>query len=754
MKSYLDPLKCPYCGKHSDCFVPPEIPKHPKLIIVGEAPGKEELAEHRPFVGPSGRVLRSVLPEEAIIVNATNCFSVDKPTTEIINQEREAHLLPIIAAYPHLPVVSLGKYAAQALVGGKRGDSSMAGQALWLYDRPVLFTYHPAYYLYQDKDPKILEHIRVHIKAALAAPLELEAQIDKLPPATKGGSFVLDVECSSADLPFYGAQMVLLGIRPQGTGIAYQFTVGWLHKQGNLRALQSWIDKQTRVVGHNVMYDILQSEALGLDFSQLQWHDTMIAEKDRGHDPFSGYGLKELARHQFEAPPWEAKFHSHLQAMKADKAKLLGIKDFPLADMSLYNAGDLYWTERLDEARSNNDPFTKLDNDYARYVKQMVQNGIFINQRKLSLTLGGYKKKLALAEEKARKMAGLGKDFNFGSWQQVLPVVHRYAGDDVPNTREQTLMTVYDKHPFISALLDVRGLEKTVEMLEGIKERIVKATGLLHTKATAHGAETGRLTTKEVNIQNWAKDYRHILVSRYPKGKIISPDLSQIEYRLIAHLTQESKLIKLFRDSGDIHSALCKAITGHMPKDEAERKVWKTVGYAEVYQVGLYKYIYLTGLPADVAKPLYYKAKGYYPAIDDFKADLADRLVSEDPMRLVNLFGRVRYISLKEFNGKNTKEKVRNAMREIFNWIFQSSGHDVMMLWTMETLDLIDDPKVLFINDVHDEFVLDVPGDKVGAVTEAIKFTSANLNDILEAAFGVHLRVPITAEIDADKCWH
>lgn len=236
-------------------------------------------------------------------------------------------------------------------------------------------------------------------------------------------------------------------------------------------------------------------------------------------------------------------------------------------------------------------------------------------------------------------------------------------------------------------------------------------------------------------------------------GLIIHPDLSQIEMRLIAHETQEPKLIKLFREGGDIHSALCLFATGHLPKDEDERKIWKTVGFARVYGAGLAKIVYLTGLPFSEARDLFRRTEGVYPEIDAYKAALLQDLMHNDIIKLYNIFGRFRFIGANQFKGATLQDRARNALREAFNYIFQSSGHDVLKIWLMETMDTIADRRVLLINDVHDEFVLDCPADVQEKVKFIITETSKNLNEILYQAFGVRMRVPIIAEYEEGQYW-
>lgn len=511
MKDYLDPLKCEYCAKHSDEFVPPEIPEDPKLIVLGEAPGKVERREKRPFVGDSGQLLRPLLPASAILINAANVYSEAKPTSDIITIERNAHLLPLLKDYPGLPVVSLGAFAAQALMGGKRSDTSMAGEVLWLHDRHVWFTYHPAYYFHSGEDPRVVEFIKSYLHAAVAPPLQIEAYLNELPMERLQGPFVLDIEATSADLPFYGSKVVLLGIMTQDN-IAFQYTADWLADQSNISALQRWIDKGVVVGGHGIMYDILMAESVGLSFEKIEWYDTMLAEKDKGHDLLWGFGLKPLAHTLYNAPGWEAKFHSYMKAKTP-------VQDIPLDDLAPYNAGDLFYTKKLAETRYDKPyNFLQLDNDYLRLAKRMVVNGLYIDRHALAVILCETYHKLKEARARGRKEAGLGPDFNFNSPKQLLPLLQRLVGQSIPNTREQTLMTVYDSHPFIATLLEVRGYEKTVEMLREIKHRIVKSTGLLHSHVTVHGAESGRMSSKGPNIQNWAEKIRKILVSRYGRA--------------------------------------------------------------------------------------------------------------------------------------------------------------------------------------------------------------------------------------------
>ncbi len=239
-------------------------------------------------------------------------------------------------------------------------------------------------------------------------------------------------------------------------------------------------------------------------------------------------------------------------------------------------------------------------------------------------------------------------------------------------------------------------------------------------------------------------------------GVIIHPDLSQIEWRLIAHETEEPKLIRAFRVGEDIHSNICFDATGHRPKDDDERKHWKTVGFARVYGAGLPKIVYLTGLPFKEAREMFRRTEGIYPEIDRYKDALLREFLDGGVVKIYNIFGRFRFMAANQFKGATIQDRARNALREAFNWIFQSSGHDVLTIWLMETMDMIASltgPPVLLINDVHDEFVLDTPEHLAPMVQAIIADTSKNLNEILYQAYSVKLRVPITAEYEEGLFW-
>jgi len=547
--------------------------------------------------------------------------------------------------------------------------------------------------------------------------------------------------------------VVLLGLMDSAEGIAYELTKDFLKVKKNVERLSKlFVDHGGRfsLTGHNLIFDILHAQALGIPWKNMALFDTLIYEKNLGYDTFGGggYGLKYLAKKYFAAAPYEAKFHT---ALSEDKT----IEALTPEEMFIYNANDLVNTLKLRLQDTQVLPMFQLDMDYLRYVAEMVQNGIKIHPKRLDDMLKFYTAERAKHERKARKIAGLGKDFNFNAWQQKLPVLQRLVDPKITSTGEDALEP-WLGDPLIEAFIEVGHHTKTISMLgkenkkgemKGVKGRIA-ADGLVHTSAREHGTETSRTTTSDPNIQNWQEKIRSILVSRYKGGSIIHPDLSQIEYRLIAHETREHGLIKTFREGGDIHTELYKMLFRKAPKTDKDRKIAKTGRYAKIYGAAFEKFRLTVGLPRKEAHDIFYnKLEGVDPAVDAYKDELRDRLETQSPTKVLNVFGRFRTFDVADF------DNLEAALRETFNWIFQSSAHDLYKLWMMECMDMINDKEVLFIDDVHDEFVLDVPGPKVKSVKAVIEFVSTNLNQLIEDTFGVRLRVPILADVKVGKEW-
>ncbi len=714
--------------------IEPEIPDQPNIILIGERPGREELAQGRPFVGPAGQLLRKIVVKTGarpVIVNAVNTYSEEKPTTDEINYERESILIPLFERFHSLPIVALGAYAAQAVYKGKRGEGSMAGKALWLHGRPVLFTYHPSYWFYTKpfpKDDRILEHIEIHIATALRGehrPKYLEGRLPK-----DVNEIVVDTENDSEEYPWYNSQTRIVGIMPVGF-IPYIVRADQLTDEDKHRLATD----TRRVIGHNLLYDLLHLASQGISFPLAELHDTLIydryvhgGELDHGHD------LKFLGKKRLLMPAWETKARQWWEDGGTTK-------DMPQEIIYPYNAGDLYATEGLYNLQRLKLPLFDLDMDYLKnVVLPMVQNGLYISKRKMQMIGKEVLNEKNRLESKFKRVARVGRDFNPRSPKQLNSLFAR-SGISVPNTQEDTLTPLKDRYPMIQVLLDYKKEEKFYNTgVEGLVKRIT-AEGLIHSSFGV--TETSRLKSSRPNIQNLDPRIRTAVRSRYKGGWIIHPDLSQLEYRIIAHASKEMKLIKIFREGGDIHSGMYQYLFGKPAKTKEDRDLAKHENYASVYGEGYPKFLTVGNMPdTKENKALFYKAKKAYPAINEFREDVEHQVKTYH--RIKNVFGRIRVFEEPELRD------MWSAGREGFNYLFQSAGHDVLDAWIFEVKRLLPDSRILIVADEHDEMIIDTPPEFKKIVMNLVPL---RLNDLLYDVFGVQFLVPMIGTMQIGKTW-
>jgi len=710
---------CPYCFTVHPAakFIPPVIPDNPNLIVVGQRYSEKQ-----------GLLLQALFTRLGInpaMLLARQCDLREEPDIAQIKSNRQNFLLPILDKLPKIPIVSLGQYAASYTLGGKHGETSHAGKTIELYDRVVSCSYHPSYYFESGQNKDILAHIEMTLDAAMRPIEEPKFIKGRLPKNVE--TIIIDVETTSSSYPWYGSGCVVLGVLPIGF-VPYEILPEQL-KQEDINRL----NKETKVVvGHNLMYDLIHFRGLGVTFPNARFHDTMIYRKNLfPNEP--KYGLKYLAKRYCKFPHWEAWFHRQLQ----DKVDL---KTVDMQKFMQYNAYDLYATEQLylKQTRAYQ-PFL-LEMDYTKYVADMIDNGMFVHKERLEKLTADTKEELDKKEFEIRSTYGLGEDFNFNSPVQVRSLLER-QGIQLRDTRESTLDEHKTESPIISDLLEIRNLSKLHgTSLEGLKN-YVDNNQLVHSTINVHGAETGRSSSSKPNVQNTDPRVRPVFVSRYNAGRLVYTDLASIEYRLIAHVSRDPKLVKVFRENGDIHAMAFQQVFGRPHENKEERKKGKTINFAGVYGCGIEKFQLLTGTTDE---KLFYKTQNLYPGVNRWKEEVIKQLHYNGRIR--SIFGRTwEFLSAKPADE-----------REAINRIIQSSGHDILDIYIMETMDEIKKAgltNTLLINETHDSFTLDSPDEEYRIAFQIVEKVAQRLVSLITECFGVQMIVPITAEVKLLEEW-
>ena len=772
---------CSLASNKEECFVKPQLPMIngndivPEVIVIGDFPTRLQ----GEGLGESGKILQSLLKAqnaEALIINAANCYNKNEPDIKVIRACRDAYVNPALSKYPNVPVLALGSYAASSILGGRRSEGKISGTVRIVDGREVYFSYSPLHYLKEGKKEWILEHIEVMLNSCLTS-IRNRTKVDYVisPPPKEFfdcETIYIDLETTGVKGPWYGSEITIAGLANDQSDLVY--IVPFKHDQHKSLAdsLEPLSKFKGRVVNHNLNFDLCFLNAYDIFPKLATFGDTQIFERCCPIvEQYGDIALKWLLKQRYGVHGYEAAVHTKLFVDKVTTHQI------PLVELAEYCAFDVIGAKTLDLEQQlfkhSNLHIYNLTMDYFRYIVDMEINGLYVDK--------GIHEKLAREnkEEILSRMMGVSSivktrvlvdeyyspfitskmskclvtketlqkgdtAFNPRSHQQIKEFLFS-AGITLPDTQEETLELFKNKHPLISVLSGLRKVEKLGgTYYEGYRPWIDEA-GLIHSSIGVQGTESGRCNSSNPNIQNTPAAARAMCVSRFKDGLLISPDLSALEYRIIAHVSQDTKLLDIFKTGKDIHR--CAASDAFKVDYEVvtkeQRREGKTINYAGVYGCGPDKFFSLLGRED---MDLYRRSQRFYPGVNRWKSRLLDRLHTDSTV--TTIFGRVR-----EFEGIITS----NIEREAINWSIQSAGHDIFKIFLMAVMDKIREERLehdcLLVNENHDSFILDCSLDGAMKAGDIVLEHGQNLNSLIEASFGVKMTVPILSEVKESAAW-
>ena len=317
-------------------------------------------------------------------------------------------------------------------------------------------------------------------------------------------------------------------------------------------------------------------------------------------------------------------------------------------------------------------------------------------------------------------------------------------------TDEDTLNTLADKHPIINEILEYRGVKKLLSTyIEPLPNYISPATGKIHTTFNQALTATGRLSSSKPNLQNIpirterGKEIRKAFVPSRPDGVIVSADYSQIELRIMAHLSCDSHLINAFKEGQDVHAMTAAKIFG-VPLEEVtsdQRRIAKTANFGIMYGISSFGLSQRLHISRAEAKKIIDDYFANFPAISSF---IEDTLTSARETGYVEtIFGRRRY--LPDINSKNGT--VRSlAERTAVNAPIQGTSADIIKM-AMINVDRrleAEGLKSRMILQIHDELVFDAVADEVETLERIVREEMENVTV---------LSVPLTVECNHGSNW-
>ena len=506
-------------------------------------------------------------------------------------------------------------------------------------------------------------------------------------------------------------------------------------------------------VGQNFKYDLTIFARNGIDVQGVAF-DTML----------ESYVLNSTGRHNMDDLAKRYLGHQTISFEEiAGKGKnQLTFNQIPLEQATEYAAEDADVTMKLQQVlweKLSKEPtleklFKEMELPLLGVLSRMERRGVLIDSDALFLQSNEIANRLSELEEQAYVLAG--QPFNLASTKQLqeilfdklgLPVIQK-TPKGAPSTNEEVLEELAFSHELPKVLVEHRGLSKLKSTYtDKLPQMVNPQTGRVHTSYHQAVTATGRLSSSDPNLQNIpirneeGRRIRQAFIAR--EGfTVVAADYSQIELRIMAHLSQDQGLINAFTQGKDIHRSTAAEIFG-VALDEVtseQRRNAKAINFGLIYGMsafGLSRQLGIGRADAQSYMDLYFKR---YPGVQTFMHDIREKAKAQGYVE--TLFGRRLY--LPDINSSNGMRR-KAAERVAINAPMQGTAADIIkraMIQLDQTLQ--NDPDIVMIMQVHDELVFEVRSEKVAFYSELIKTQMESAADLV---------VPLIVEVGQGNNW-
>lgn len=535
----------------------------------------------------------------------------------------------------------------------------------------------------------------------------------------------------------------------------YQDAPEQLSREHVLAKLKPWLEDASKPkLGQHLKYDSHIFANYGVRLAGVK-HDTLLEsyvfESHRPHDMDS-----LAARHL------ERKTITYAEVC-GKGASQIGFNEVAIERATEYAAEDAEVTLALHHAMwpqiEHDDKlrfiYEKIEVPTSVVLQKIERNGVLIDSERLGQQSHDLGKRMLEIEQQAYDLAG--QPFNLNSPKQLgeilfgkleLPVVKKTASG-APSTDEEVLQKLAEDYPLPKVLLDYRGLAKLKSTYtDKLPKMINPATGRVHTNYAQAVAVTGRLSSNEPNLQNIpirtpeGRRIREAFVA--PEGcVIVSADYSQIELRIMAHISEDENMLKAFANNEDIHKATAAEIFGIAPEqvESEQRRYAKVINFGLIYGMSAFGLAGNLGIERSAAQMYIDK---YFMRFSGVKRYMDEtRLQAKARGYVETVFGR--RLWLPEINSPNGPRR-QGAERAAINAPMQGTAADLIKLAMIAVQDWLESTgmKSRMIMQVHDELVLEVPQEELAVVREKLPELMKNVAE---------LKVPLLAEVGIGKNW-
>ena len=510
-----------------------------------------------------------------------------------------------------------------------------------------------------------------------------------------------------------------------------------------------------RKVGHHLKYDAHVLARHGINLQGMAY-DSML----------ESYVLNSVAtRHDMDsvARLYLGRETIHYEDVAGKGAKQLSFNEIDLETAAPYAAEDaditlqLHQTlwSKLSEIETLRDVYVNIEQPLVPILLDMEETGVLIDRQMLATQSSELTKKMLELEKEAHELAG--GPFNLGSPKQLqqilfekleLPVV-RKTPKGQPSTAEDVLLALADDYDLPRVIIEFRSVSKLKSTYtDKLPLQIAESTGRVHTSYHQAVAATGRLSSTDPNLQNIpirtpeGRRIRQAFIA--PAGQVLmAADYSQIELRIMAHLSADEGLLKAFAAEQDVHRATAAEVFEVELDDVSadQRRSAKAINFGLMYGMsafGLGKQLGILRGQAQEYIDLYFDR---YPGVKAYMDNT--RKIASKQGYVETVFGRRLY--LPEINARNAQHR-QYAERSAINAPMQGTAADIIKRAMVKVHDWLatDDVGGRMIMQVHDELVFEVDENKIDTFKEKV-------TEIMCAA--AKLSVPLKVDIGVGKNW-
>lgn len=594
---------------------------------------------------------------------------------------------------------------------------------------------------------------------AVTTEAQFAALLDKLSRADTIG---IDTETTSLDA--MNASLVGISIAFQA-GEAVYIPVGHsltaapeqLDLQDVLGRLKPHLENPAlKKIGQNLKYDQHVFANYGIALNGIAGDAMLASYIIESH---LGHGLDELSER------WLGLETITYESLCGKGAKQIGFADVAIGQATEYAAQDADFALRLEaHLRAQMDEkqlemYEKMELPVAQVLFEMERNGVQIDRTELARQSAELGVELMKLEQEA--YAAAGQPFNLNSPKQLQEILFDKMGIPTKglkktakggiSTNEAVLEQLAPDYPLPKIILQNRSLAKLKSTYtDKLPEMISPKDGRVHTTYAQAVAITGRLASNNPNLQNipirTAEGRRVRRAFTAPQGSVIvSADYSQIELRIMAHLSGDKTLIAAFQNGEDVHRRTAAEVFGTAPENVSseQRRYAKTINFGLIYGMGQYGLAKSLGIDNISAKNFIDRYFARYPGVAEYMQRTKEQAAAQGYVE--TLFGRRLY--LPDIRNKNANARA-GAERAAINAPMQGTASDLIKRAMIDVSHWLDSAglKTKLIMQVHDELVLEVPEAELDLVKEKLPQIMAKVDEGM-------LKVPLVAEVGVGENW-